>query len=123
MRWVVAALVGLVGAWMTLDGARALTVGDYVTPRSGEYAGRLGPWSGVVERVGLKPRSATMKIGFVLMGLIHLAGAATLVVGDAPEGGWALLAAASGLWYLPFGTVADTAAIILIVSTSLNPWT
>jgi hypothetical protein len=52
--WIVAALAALNGGWMTFDGARALIVGDYVTPSSGEYAGQLGPgrtWFRPVQRM------------------------------------------------------------------------
>jgi hypothetical protein len=56
------------GSWMGFDGIRALTVGDYVTPRTGPYAGQLGPWRLVVGAVGLDPRGTPMKLGFVAFG-------------------------------------------------------
>jgi hypothetical protein len=42
------------------DGSRALIVGDYVTPKSGAYAGQLGPWAKLVAAVGIEPRSTVM---------------------------------------------------------------
>jgi hypothetical protein len=41
--WLIAALVLLNGGWMAFDGGRALMLGDYVTPRTGQFAGQLGP--------------------------------------------------------------------------------
>lgn len=40
--WTVAILGVILGSWLLFDGTRALVVGDYVTPRSGKYAGQLG---------------------------------------------------------------------------------
>jgi hypothetical protein len=57
LAWIVTALAVLAGGWMAFDGARALIVGDYVTPQEGEYAGELGPWAALLESVGLEPRS------------------------------------------------------------------
>jgi len=108
MTWVRIALValGLVeGAWMTLDGARALTLGDYVTPSSGAHAGQLGPWNYVVSAVGIPPRSTAMKVIFVVYGLSWL----VIALGLALRAGWALpamlVAALATLWYLPVGTI------------------
>jgi hypothetical protein len=123
MRWVVAVLLALVGAWMTFDGTRAVIVGDYITPSKGEYAGKLGPWSHLVERIGIPARSTAMKTAFIVIGLVHLAAAALLVVNTiwAPE--WfALAASLMGLWYLPFGTVADGIALGIVLLGSLRPW-
>lgn len=123
MRWVVAVLLAFVGAWMTFDGTRAVIVGDYITPSRGEYAGKLGPWSHLVERIGIPARSTAMKAGFIVIGLVHLAAAALLVLNTvwAPE--WfALAASLMGLWYLPFGTVADGIALGIVLLSSLRPW-
>lgn len=72
MTWVRVLIISLAvieGAWMTYDGARALRVGDYVTPRSGAYAGQLGPWHRVVSAAGIAPRSNLMKIIVVVYGV------------------------------------------------------
>lgn len=99
---------------MAFDGARALWVGDYVTPRTGQFAGQLGPWAGLVEAVGIEPRSTGMKCVFVAYGLAYVAAAAALVAGV----GWARSAtgalAVLGLWYLPFGTLANALVLILL---------
>jgi hypothetical protein len=57
LRWAVVVLAVLEAGWMVFDGARALVVGDYVTPSSGEYAGKLGPWAGLASALGVEPRS------------------------------------------------------------------
>jgi hypothetical protein len=123
MKWVVAMLLTFVGSWMTFDGARALIVSDYITPSSGEYAGRLGPWSHLVERIGIPARSTAMKTAFIVIGLVHLAAATLLVLNTGGAPGWfALVASLIGLWYLPFGTVADGIALAIILLSSLRPW-
>lgn len=123
MKWVVAMLLTFVGSWMTFDGARAFIVGDYLTPSSGEYAGRLGPWSQLVERIGIPARSTAMMTAFIVIGLVHLAAATLLVLNTGGAPGWfALVASLVGLWYLPFGTVADGIALAIILLSSLRPW-
>jgi hypothetical protein len=59
-NWVIVILVIFAAAWMLFDGTRALILGDYVTPKSGEYAGRLGPWSILVKAIGIEPRLMSM---------------------------------------------------------------
>ena len=123
MNWVVVAVLAIVGGFMTFDGIRALTLGDYLTPSKGEYAGQLGPWSRLVEAVGVDPRSTGMKVAFVVIGNIHLLAAVMVVTGVSPAAGWlALLAAVLGLWYLPFGTVGSVIVLILVTTTALRPW-
>ena len=56
------------GGWLAFDGGRALVVGDYVTSRSGQYAGQLGPWAKVVSTVGIEPRSTLMKSIHLVLG-------------------------------------------------------
>jgi hypothetical protein len=72
-HWLTVILVAFTAGWMVFDGTRALIVGDYVTPESGEYAGQLGTWSNVVKAIGIEPRSTLMKSIFVAYGLITLA--------------------------------------------------
>lgn len=60
-HWLIVALALLEASWMAFDGTRALIVGDYVTPKTGAYAGQLGPWANVVQRLGIHPRSTSMK--------------------------------------------------------------
>ena len=112
--WVIVILVGFSAGWMLFDGTRALIVGDYVTPNSGEYAGQLGPWSNLVKAVGIEPRSTLMKLIFVGYGLSALIVVVCFALGFA----WARIAlmvvCILGLWFLPIGTIANFIALILL---------
>lgn len=122
LRWVVLLLAVIEGGWLAFDGAHALAKGDYVTPKSGRHAGRLGPWSRVVEYVGIPPRSTLMKG-------IHLAiGGAWIVIMiffalGAPWAWWGMvICAIASLWYLPFGTLLSIIQIlILTLGSSVRP--
>lgn len=118
--WIVVALVVLNASWMMFDGTRALIVGDYVTPTTGEYAGQLGPWSKLVEAVGIEPRSTLIKLVFVGYGLAALLIAACFAL----KLSWAwwgmLILAVLGLWYLPFGTVVNIVVIVLLLLPPLR---
>ncbi len=118
MKWFISialVLMLLNGAWMAFDGSRAFLVGDYVTPKTGAYAGQLGPWASLLSALGLDPRSPLVKAVFVLYGL------AVVLVSIAYflQVGWsrgALLAlAVIGLWYLPFGTVINMLALVALL--------
>ena len=104
---IVVALALIAGSWMAFDGTRALTVGDYVTPKNGPYAGQLGPWHHVVEAVGIGPRSTVMKLTFVVFGVAWL----LIAVAFARGASWAraalLTIAVCSLWYLPVGTACS----------------
>lgn len=100
---------------MVFDGARALVVGDYLTPSSGEYAGQLGPWSKLVRKAGIEPRSTMMKSIFVVYGLAWLA-IATAFGLRVPWAWLAMLIAALGsLWYLVVGTSVSVVVIALLL--------
>ena len=106
------------GGWMVFDGLRALVTGDYTTPRAGAYAGQLGPWSELVQAVGIPPRSTAMKLVFVVLGLIWLVAA----YGLARQRPWALQLslgiAVATLWYLPVGTAV--AVLVIIAAMTLR---
>lgn len=115
LRWLVIALALLEAGWMAFDGSRALIIGDYVTPKSGAYAGQLGPWTKLVSAVGIDPRSTLMKSIFLGYGLIWLIIIASFImrVSWSP---WAMLIAAAGaLWFLSFGTISSVIQIILLL--------
>ncbi len=118
--WIVAALVVLNGGWMAFDGTRALIVGDYITPKTGQYAGQLGPWSKVAQAAGIAPRSTLMKSIFVVYGLVYL----IVMVAFLLKASWAwsamLIAAALGLWHLPFGTLINLIVIVLLLLPPLR---
>jgi hypothetical protein len=114
LGWLVVALALLEGGWLAFDGARALVVGDYVTPATGEHAGKLGPWAGVVSAVGIEPRSTLMKSIHLALGLAWLLAAIGLLLGRPCARAALLTCAVLGLWYLPFGTLIGIIAIVLL---------
>jgi hypothetical protein len=101
---------------MAIDGARALVVGSYITPGSGDHAGRLGPWARVVSGVGIAPESTAMKAGFVLLGVLWLG----LALGLATGASWAwpagIALAVGTLWYLVPGTVLSVIVLVLLLT-------
>ncbi len=115
LRLVIAALALVEAGYMATDGIRALVVGDYITPRSGRFAGQLGPWSAVVSAVGIPPRSPIMKGSFAVYGVVWLA----VIVAYLAGARWAwramLLAAVLSLWYLPLGTVISLLVLGLLL--------
>ena len=115
-RIAVVALTLLEAGWMIFDGARALVVGDYVTPRTGPHAGQLGPWQYAVSAVGIAPRSTTMKLIFVIYGLSWL----IVAVGFARGASWGwmamVVAAVAPLWYFPVGTLCSVIQLALLFS-------
>jgi hypothetical protein len=124
MTWVRQILVALAlieGLWMTFDGTRALTVGDYVTRSTGPRAGELGPWSRVVAAVGIPPRSKAMKVIFVVYGLSWLVIAVAFMLGAK----WAWLAmftaSVATLWYLPVGTIFGLIQLVLLLRFLVRP--
>jgi len=120
LGWIVLALAFIEAGWLAFDGGRALIVGDYVTPTSGQYEGQLGPWAKVVSAVGIEPRSTLMKSIHVLLGAVWLGVMVCFALG-AP---WArtgmLLCAVLGLWYLPFGTLLSIIQIVLLSLPALR---
>lgn len=120
-KWLVLALVLVNAGWMLFDGARALALGDYVTPKSGQHAGQLGPWAHLVEAVGIPARSTAMKLVFVIYGFSYLV--ATIgFLANVPGARPATAAmAVIGLWYLPFGTLINVIVVTLLYLTRTKP--
>jgi hypothetical protein len=117
MNWkyfLIGILVFISAGYMTFDGVRAFAVGDYLKPKTGPYAGQLGPWSKIVRAIGLDPRSTLVKSLFVFQGTATLALLACYLF-RLP---WAVnalkIAAAAGLWYLPVGTVLNGIVLVLL---------
>jgi hypothetical protein len=99
---------------MTFDGARALIVGDYVTAKSGPYAGQLGIWSRLVAAIGIDPRSTYMKAAFLLLGLATLLAVAALVSRASWGRTASALTAVAAIWFAPFGTVTAVVQLLLL---------
>jgi hypothetical protein len=114
-RWLAAALSAFEAGYMVIDGSRALVKGEYITPKSGAYAGRLGPWAGLARRIGVDPRGAPMKWTFVLYGLAWLAIAAAFLAGA--RWAWVAMftAAVGSLWYMIVGTITSALVVVLLL--------
>ncbi len=113
--WVISILAFIVAIWFVIDGAAAFITGNYITPKSGEYAGQLGTWSKVVSATGIAPRSGLMRTIFLLYGIFWIA----IIVSYLFRLPWApaamLIAAIGSLWYLPFGTLLGLIQIVLLI--------
>lgn len=120
LRWVVILLALIEGGWLAFDGGRALVVGDYVTPESGQHAGQLGPWSKLVSAVGIEPRSTLMKSIHLALGGAWLIVSVCYVLGMSWAWSGLLACAILGLWYLPFGTVLSLLQIVLLLLPPLR---
>jgi hypothetical protein len=115
--WLSLLLIASTAGWMVFDGTRALIVGDYVTPQSGEFAGQLGPWSNLVKAVGIEPRSLGMKLIFIAQGLATLIAVIYYILNKSWARSGLLTAMLLGLWYLPIGTLLNLTALILQLLT------
>lgn len=114
LKWVVVVLALALGGWAVFDGMHAFTTGNYVTPREGAHAGRLGPWAGLVRAVGVDPLSSAMKAFFCVLGTVWLCGAAGFACGTAWARPTLLAAAVASLWYAPIGTVGALVELLLL---------
>lgn len=118
--WVVVVLAFFLGGWLVFDGAHALITGDYVTPKSGRYAGQLGPWAQLVAAIGIDPRSTAMRCVHVVLGSAWLVVATCYLSGLAWAWSGMLVLACLSLWYLPFGTGFGALQIVLLLSPPLR---
>ncbi len=119
MHWSGYIAVGasvFLGAWLAFDGSHALLSGDYVTPKTGRFAGQLGPWSRLVEGVGLDPRSTLFMGVHIVLGLALVAASIFFAASPRAPAWWTLLVmAALTLWYLPFGTLLSLVTIAVLL--------
>jgi hypothetical protein len=119
-RILIPVIALLIGGWLVFDGTRALTVGDYFTARSGPRAGQLGPWSLLIAKTGLNPRSTAVKLVHVVLGLLWVLGFVLFLV--RPASSWWLLLASSvsTLWYLPLGTAFSLIELALLLTPAIR---
>ena len=115
VKWIIIVCAVLNYGFMTYDGLRGITLGDYVRPQAGEYAGQLGPWSKAVATIGIDPESKLMKYIFIAI----VIGGLFITVSFALDQAWAwkgMLAMAFGtLWYLIPGTIFSVVQIALLL--------
>ncbi len=117
LKWVIIILAVLNFGYMAFDGGRALVKGDYIRPSSGAYAGKLGPWSKLVEKAGINPESIAMKSVFLLWGLCGIV--ITIAYAMGISWGWKAMMVINiaSLWYLVPGTASSVIQIILLFIT------
>jgi hypothetical protein len=120
LGWIVFTLAVLEGGWMAFDGGHALVTGDYVTPRSGRFAGQLGLWAHLVSAAGIEPRSALMKLIHLILGTVWLDAALWFALGLPWSRVGILVCAILSLWYLPFGTLLSLVQIVLLAFAAVH---
>ena len=120
LGWIVVALAVVHGGWLAFDGAHGLVTGDYVTPRTGRHAGRLGPWARLVAAAGIPPRSTGMMVAHVVLGAATLLAAAAFALQLAGSWWAVCTCAVLGLWYLPFGTLLCLLQVALLATPALR---
>ncbi|MEW6469549.1 MAG: hypothetical protein AB1458_11520 [Bacteroidota bacterium] len=115
LKWVIVFLAFMNAGYMAYDGTRALVTGDYLRPQSGEYAGQLGPWSKLVEKLGIDPTSTGMKSVFLIFGIAGLICAAGFAFNA--SWGWKalLLFNICSAWNLFFGTASSVVQTVLLI--------
>jgi hypothetical protein len=114
-RLLITVLACLNGGWMVFDGIHAIFVGNFVTRGSGEYEGRLGLWSRILELFGLDPGSTLVKVLFVVWGLLWLAAAVAFALRFSWSHAAIFVIAIMTMWYVPFGTLISLVEIVLLI--------
>lgn len=119
MKWIIIIMAVLNFGYMAFDGGRALATGDYIRPKSGQYAGQLGPWSKAMQAVGINPESTGIKIIFVVWGLAGLY--ITYGFYQGKPWGWKgmLIFNIASLWYAMMGTMSSVIQIALLVISKM----
>jgi hypothetical protein len=115
IRAIIILMSLLHAGYMVFDGLRAFIVGDYIRPSSGKYTGQLGPWTRIVEPIGIDPMSPLMKGIFVILGIYGLIATAAFASGR--YNGWMLLVifCIATLWNLMFGTMSSILVLLLLI--------
>lgn len=114
LKWMVILLAVISFGFMVVDGVRALVVGDYFRPTSGEHAGQLGPWTKLVTKIGIDPESKLMKSIFAILGTIGLALTIAYASGRLSTKGM-IAVCLLGIWNLYVGTAISVLQITLLV--------
>lgn len=115
IKWIIIILSIINFGYMCFDGSRGLIVGDYVRPKTGEYAGQLGPWSKLVEKVGINPESNLMKSIFLIWGALGLILAVSFAMNINGAEKSLLVLSICSLWYLVPGTALSILQIVLLL--------
>jgi hypothetical protein len=119
IKWIIIILAVLNFGFMIFDGTRAMLTGDYIRPESGQHANQLGPWTKVVEKIGLDPESNTMKSLFVICGMAGMYFTVAFAVGKPWAWKGMLIFNICSLWYAMIGTVSSAMQVVLLILTKL----
>lgn len=120
LKWIIIILAVLNFGFMTVDGSRALIVGDYFRPETGEYAGQLGPWAGIVSAIGIDPESALMKSIFMAWGALGLILTVSFAMRVRRADNALLFFNLASIWYLVAGTLSSSLQVILLLILRFN---
>ena len=115
LRWIVIILAVLNFGFMTVDGSRALIVGDYFRPETGEYAGQLGPWATIVSAIGINPESGLMKGIFIAWGGLGLILTVSFAMRVRRADRALLFFNLASFWYLVAGTLSSVLQVIFLL--------
>ena len=120
LRWIIIILAVVNFGFMTVDGSRALIVGDYFRPETGEYAGQLGPWVAIVSAIGIDPESTLMKSVFIAWGALGLILTVSFAMRVRRADNALLFFNLASLWYLVAGTLSSSLQVILLLILRFN---
>lgn len=97
MKYLVAVLALINGAWMLIDGVHVMVNGKYIGPE------KPGPWASLVGVTGVD----VFKLGpvFILFGFAWFAFVGAILTGQAWARSFGIAISVLTLWYLPFGTL------------------
>lgn len=115
LRWIIIILAVLNFGFMTVDGSRALIVGDYFRPETGEYAGQLGPWATIVSAIGINPESGLMKGIFIAWGGLGLILTVSFAMRVRRADRALLFFNLASFWYLVAGTLSSVLQVIFLL--------
>jgi hypothetical protein len=115
LKWIIVVLALVNSGYMAFDGTKAMITGDYIRPKSGEYAGQLGPWTKLVEKIGIDPMSTLMKSIFILFGVAGLIISVCFMLNATWAWKAMMIYNVCSVWNLFFGTGSSILQIILLV--------
>ena len=109
-RFIVVALLGLVGAFLLIDGINALVTGSYF-----EADGEVDRWLEIFADAPLAPDGITLKILHIVAGLLAMLAAFTIAAGWGAVAWWlGVTASLLVLWFMPWGTLAGAVSILVL---------
>ena len=108
MKNIVIYLLGmLIGLWLVFDGFHVFIKGKYFGPPE------PGPWSKVVEWVGINPFQ--LGLPFILLGMLWLVSLGLFYKRHSSATGLLAVVSIATIWYFPFGTVISGVILAILV--------